>query len=456
MKQIVMGHNVSLENDNDGYLQAYQFCPDSELIVPFQLSHQTDIAYRDGGCGDLGAIGNSQGPQPPDYDVMLAEMIQESGRFNFEGLRIPVHSRWNTDLLSQLLINYHDRQVAELIKYGWPIGRDPSAAITDTIPDNHKGARDFPEHIHEFIAEELKEFAIAGPYEYPAFGSQSVFSPLNSRPKRRSNRCRVIMDLSWPPEGTSVNSGINKNVYLGQNVKLKYPTVSSFVDRIKKLGPSCFMYKRDLHRAFFQVPLCPSAYRYLGFAWDGKFYFSKVLAMGLTSACYIMQCITLCFRYIHNMMGYYLCSYVDDMVGCEAEYQVALEAYQALGRTFCDLGVRESEEKAVPPTTLMEFLGNLLNTVTMTISVTPDRLLELEIELSEWKRLPHITRRELESIIGKLQFLCNCVRSGRLFLNRLLNFLRTTVTGRRYKLPLQAIKDLEWWHIALHNFRAHR
>lgn len=100
----------------------------------------------------------------------------------------------------------------------------------------------------------------------------------------------------------------------------------------------------------------------------------------------------------------------------------------------------------------MEFLGNLLNTIDMTISVTPDRLQELEKELADWRRRPTITRRELESIIGKLQFLCNCVRSGRLFLNRLLNFLRITVRGNRYVLPTQATKDLEWWDMALHTF----
>lgn len=174
--------------------------------------------------------------------------------------------------------------------------------------------------------------------------------------------------------------------------------------------------------------------------------------MGLTSACYIMQRITLAFRYMHNMFGFYLCNYVDDLVGSEKEYDTAVDAYNTLGVMFDYLGVQESPEKAVPPTTEMEFLGNLLNSVHMMISVTPDRLQELERELEEWSVTINVTRRQLESIIGKLQFVCNCIRAGRLFLNRLLNFLRGTIRGRQYTMPLQAKKDIEWWRKALEKF----
>lgn len=88
----------------------------------------------------------------------------------------------------------------------------------------------------------------------------------------------------------------------------------------------------------------------------------------------------------------------------------------------------------------------------MTISVTPDRLLELKQEIQSWKRKTYTTRKEMESIIGKLQFVCNCIRSGRLFLNRLLNFLRTMTRHRKYVLPQQAVKDVLWWEAALQQF----
>lgn len=105
------------------------------------------------------------------------------------------------------------------------------------------------------------------------------------------------------------------------------------------------------------------------------------------------------------------------------------------------------------PTFEMEFLGNRLNSKTGTISVTPERRVELVNKMSNWNQSTYITRRQLDSIIGKLQFVCNCVRSGRLFLNRLLNFLRKTKIGVRYRLPKQAKKHLIWWMRCLEKFQ---
>lgn len=207
---------------------------------------------------------------------------------------------------------------------------------------------------------------------------------------------------------------------------LRYPTVFTLIKRIKQLKSQAsepvLMYKRDWARAFSQLGLDPSAYRLVGFVWKGKFYFSKVVPMGLVSACMCCQRTSSAVRYIMNNMGYYLCNYIDDMVSAELD-SVAFKSFEALGRLFRDLGVEESVEKAVQPTEEMEFVGNLLNTRNMTMSVTSDRQVELGRELQMWQTKKVATRRELESLIGKLQLVCNCVWAGRLFLNRLLNFL---------------------------------
>lgn len=394
-----------------------------------------------------------RGQVEPDYDIELCNLILESGQFNYCGNRIPVHSHWNTDLLSQLLTGYHDRAVTEFLKYGWPVDRDPAVPISHEVPKNHKGATLFPEAVCEFINTGLANNYIAGPYDFPAFGHLSVNSPINSRPKRSSTQRRILMDLSWPQDGTSVNAGLSKDFYLQQPMKLRYPTVQTFIQRIKKLGPGCLMYKRDLHKSFYQLPLCPSAYRLIGFSWEGRYYFKKVMPMGLTCACMAMQRTTLALQYIHNQMGYYLCPYVDDLGGCETP-EVAWAAYEALGRTMRDVGAQESPEKAVPPTPVMEFLGNNLNTLELTISVTAQRVDELKVELEEWESRPTTTRKQLESIIGKLQFCCNCVRSGRVFLNRLLNFLRCMSRRTAYRIPAEARADLKWWKTYLPQFPA--
>lgn len=384
-------------------------------------------------------------------DIGLAEQVMATGKFNFQEARVPVRSNWNTELLATLLQDYSDKQVAEFIQFGWPIDRDDSVPLPEITGRNHKGAIFFAEEIDRHMEKEISLNAVAGPFHSPPMDGFCC-SPLNSRPKRLSSQRRVIYDLSWEPHGPSINAGISKHQYLGEPVRLRYPTVHTLIKRIKSLklqsAELVLLYKRDWARAFSQLPLDPACYWYVGFVWQGKYYFSKVVPMGLVSACLCCQRTTSAIRHIMNNMGFYLCNYIDDMVS--AEFQtVAHQSYDALGRLFRDLGVEESKEKAVEPTVEMEFVGNLLNTQNLTIAVTQARREELDIELSIWMCKRAATRRELESIIGKLQFVCNCIKAGRIFLNRLLNFLRGTKPGVRYLAPHQACKDIQWWISAL-------
>ena len=45
----------------------------------------------------------------------------------------------------------------------------------------------------------------------------------------------MIVDLSWQ-EGTSVNSGIDKDVYFGDDVSRTYPTIDTFTSVIISKG----------------------------------------------------------------------------------------------------------------------------------------------------------------------------------------------------------------------------
>jgi hypothetical protein len=57
-----------------------------------------------------------------------------------------------------------------------------------------------------------------------------------------------------------------------------------------------------------------------------------------------------------------------------------------------------------------------------------------------------VTRKKLESIIGKLSYIADCIRSARLFISRLLNLLRTVYRKSHHiNLNTEAKKDLKWF-----------
>lgn len=350
---------------DDEYLEATEFEPETEFEIMFQYDPEGVCSTDIGNSIGIKDDNNSEGSEVQHHcDIILAEEVTRTGKFNFQQARIPVKSGWNIELLTQLLQEFEDKQVVEFLQFGWPIDRDDSVPLPRITGRNHKGALDFAEAVDAHIEKELQLNALAGPFNsIPMKGF--TCSPINTRPKRDSDKRRIIYNLSWEPKGNSVNAGIDKRQYVGEPVKLRYPTVFTLINCIKQLkstsNEDVLLFKRDWARAFSQLPLDPSAYRYVGFKWKGKYYFSKVVPMGLVSACLACQRTSSAMRHIMNKMGFYLCNYIDDMASAELA-SVAHRAFGVLGRLFRDLGVQESVEKAVAPTTEMEFVGNLLNT----------------------------------------------------------------------------------------------
>ena len=82
----------------------------------------------------------------------------------------------------------------------------------------------------------------------------------------------VVHDLSFP-ESASVNSGIPKDSYLNHEYKLTLPGVDRLTHFIRLRGRHCHIYKKDLARAFRQMPLDPKDVPLLGFVVNNQLYF---------------------------------------------------------------------------------------------------------------------------------------------------------------------------------------
>ena len=138
--------------------------------------------------------------------------------------------------------------------------------------------------------------------------------------------------------------------------------------------------------------------------------------------------------------------YQDDLAGAEVQEKADV-AYSLLDR-FCErTDISESKEKACAPSTKMIFVGVLFDTIKMTLEISPGRLVEIRTLVSEWLKKTHATRKELQSLLGKLSFVSSCVGPGRIFVQRLLSFLRAIYSEpkSRFELPEYIRGDLKWW-----------
>ena len=305
--------------------------------------------------------------------------------------------------------------------------------------------------IDKYIEEELRRGCIIGPFEKNPFSKEARFSPIDTRPKKDSDDLRIILNLSYPYKGDSVNNSINKDTYGNKSMNLKYPTVDDLAKIIRKKGQKARIFKRDLSKAYRQLFMSPSSIHYLGFTHNGFIYFDVVLSMGSSSAAYCCQRMTDCITYIYKNHGYDNVNYLDDLGVAENE-EIAEEAYDCLGWILSTIGIKESVSKACPPAYVMIFLGILFNSLTMTMELTPERLDEIRAILQIWSNKNYATLKELQQLLGKLNFAASTVRAGRIFVSRIINLLAKFPDKGHRKLTPDMKKDIQWWSEFMEEF----
>ena len=202
--------------------------------------------------------------------------------------RIPITSQLNVEVWEELLKDYWDQQLLQLLRFGFPLDFNRKGQL-HCEGGNHSSATQYPKDVDAYIQEETSYGAILCPFkENPIKNSHT--SPFMTRNKPNSDRRRVIIDLSWPL-GASVNSGIDKDTYLGSPFALTFPTVDVITEELKRLGRGALLYKIDVSRAFRHVRIDPGDYDLLGLHWRDA-YMDTCLPFGTRYRSQIFQCLS--------------------------------------------------------------------------------------------------------------------------------------------------------------------
>ena len=375
--------------------------------------------------------------------VQAHRVVISTGQPNYVTARVSVPLRLHILSWRLFLHDYHDNIICDFLEFSWPIGY-----VRDTLPSftfhTHRGALDYPDSVSQYLTSELKLGHFAGPFRSVSFTNGFVISPLNTVKKRDSSERCVIVDLSWPC-GSSVNDGILRDSFLGVPINLHYSTIDRIVEAILATDQGCLLYKRDLKKAYRQFPVDSHDYHLLGYLWQNNFYFDAILTMGLRSAAMVCQRVTSAISWICSQRGQPVFNYLDDFIGVALPSTTAI-AFGDLGDLLFSLGLIESTDKASPPSTRIVCLGVELDTNALTLSVSCERLDELECLLADWLTKKTTTKSALQSLVGKLVFVSKCVRQSRVFLSRILSVLRTIKFNHHHvNLNAEFRKDIRWW-----------
>ena len=334
------------------------------------------------------------------------------------------------DILEQLLIesNYDAEKSSYLIEgftNGFELMFEGDRKVKRLAPNLPfiEGVGDKFELWNKVMTEvEAKRYA--GPYESPPF-KYFIQSPLGLVPKDKGKKTRLIFHLSYPRKGaySSINSEIPYEF-----CKVKYPSFDNAVKLCLEAGKNCHAAKSDMARAFRNVPLAVKEFAILLMKAEhpltGKtfFFVEKCLPFGSSISCKIFQDFSDAVAHIvRTRTRRNLVNYLDDYF------------FAALFKMWCDWQVQQflnvckeinfpvSLEKMEWGSTILTFLGLILNTVTQTVSIPEDKIVKAREQLLFFlnRKNRKTTVLRAQQLCGLLNFICKCVIPGRAFVTRL-------------------------------------
>ena len=267
------------------------------------------------------------------------------------------------------------------------------------------------------LAQECNAGRILGPFDNPPL-PDFCCSGLGLVPKHDGG-WRTIYHLS-APHGNSINDYINPDDYT-----LSYCSVDDAFAILNLLSTGALVSKIDPKNAFRLIPVHPNDWNLLGICWRNKFYMDTCLPFGLLSAPFIFNQLSVAIHWIlqHKYSVSHLLHYLDDFFTAGApdtsECQNNLEAMLSECQKI-NAPVKLTKVKG--PSTSITFLGIVINTITMTASISSEQKQELLSALQSMIEHCKCTKQQLLLLIGKLLFACKVVSIGRIFLCRMIDF----------------------------------
>jgi hypothetical protein len=318
-----------------------------------------------------------------------------------------------------------------------------------SIPTNHPSALKNQLIVSHKLAKEIQAGRIAGPYFSPPLDNL-ICSPLGLVPKKANNEFRLIHNLSFP-QGQSVNDGIPTDF-----TRVTYEDLDHCIAIIQSLGRNALIAKADLESAFRLLPIHIDDHHFLGFSWGGLFYFDKCLPMGLSQSCQHFEAFSTSLQWIlrYHFDVPHISHILDDFIffGPPNANQCSL----SLSKFFilaADLNIPIKQSKTVYPSTTVELHGIEVDSERMEMRLPPDKLARAIVLLDDLKRRRSVTLRELQSVLGFLNFACKVIAHGRPFLRRLTDLTcHLSNPSHHIRLTKEARLDILAWLSFLRDF----
>ena len=309
-----------------------------------------------------------------------------------------------------------------------------ASSISPIFPPNHNSVVQNPAIVLKMLEKEKSKNRIAGPFCSPPFPN-FIVSPLGLVPKKEKGCYRMIHDLSFP-KNNSVNSSIDKEL-----TSVHYESLDHVISLIKKFGQFSLIGKTDIEEAFRLLPIHPQDYHLLGFQFNSKFYYDRCLPMGCAIAPKSFERFSYALQWVMQTKfeARGISHILDDFI-----FIGPGNTTECLGNltTFLDIcqqmNIPIKHSKTVLPARIVTVHGVELDTNLMEARLPADKVSTLHDLLVSMSKKKKCTLKEIQSLVGYLNFACKVKVPGRVFKRRIS---RLTVGVEKHYHHIRLNKD---------------
>ena len=155
----------------------------------------------------------------------------------------------------------------------------------------------------------------------------------------------------------------------------------------KMMRRGCYMASVDLRHAFYSMPIHPNYRKFLKFKWTGHLYAYTCFVNGMANC---PRYFTKLFKPVYTCLRaqrFTSASFIDD---CYLQGQTISECQENINDTvnlFQSLGFTIHDEKSVlEPKKTLKYLGFILNSEQMTVTLSPEKPAEIQMACIDLKK----------------------------------------------------------------------
>ena len=269
-----------------------------------------------------------------------------------------------------------------------------------------------------------------------------IVSALGALPKKDAKRVRLIHDASRPAGQGALNDYCSAE-------KFSYQSIQDAVDIIK---PGSFLAKVDLANAYRSVKINPSNYKATGLKWrfsgDQRvsYLVDTRLPFGSKRSPVIFNRLSQAVKAMMAARGYDIVAYLDDFLIVSDTREKCLTGLNTLLTLLRALGFHINYSKLEGPGQRLVFLGITLDTAKMTLEIPQNKIDEVLNQISYHIKRRKITKLEIQKLVGRLNWISQCVYGARFHMRRLIDVIsKLRHPWHRTQLTRDMRLDMEWF-----------